>query len=61
MQGKNKETINKGNLLGKEIEIGEPSNLMIETTITTARGKKPNNVGESPTNQTARDKKLTSP
>ena len=50
MQGKNKETINKGNLMGKEIEIEEPSNLMIETTITTARGKKPNNVGESPTN-----------
>ncbi len=50
MQGKNKETINKGNLMGKEIEIEEPSNLMIETTITTARGKKPNNVGESPAN-----------
>ncbi len=53
MQGKNKETINKGNLIGKNIEINpfkETSNLMIETTITTARGKKPNNVGESPTN-----------
>lgn len=61
MQGKNQESIKNRISMSGEIGIEEPNNLMIETTITTALGKKSNNVGGSPTYQTTRDKKLNSP